>query len=42
MTSSASFDTPIVKIDNKIINNGKIGSITSKLSKIYFAKIKNK
>ena len=42
VTSSASFVTPIVKIDNKIIKNGKIGSITSKLSKIYFAKIKNK
>ena len=35
LTSSASFITPIVKIDTKFINNGKIGNITLKLASLY-------
>ncbi len=35
LTSSGSFITPILKIDNKKINNGKIGNITLKLAKMY-------
>ena len=36
LTSSGSFITPILKIDNKKINNGKIGNITLKLAEMYF------
>ncbi len=35
LTSSGSFITPILKIDNKEINNGKIGNITLKLAEMY-------
>ena len=35
LTSSGSFITPILKIDNKKINNGKIGDITLKLAEMY-------
>ena len=40
ITSSASFVTPIIKIDNKKINRGIIGSISRTLSEIYYDKIK--
>ena len=35
LTSSGSFITPILKIDNKKINNGKIGNITLQLAEMY-------
>ena len=35
ITSSGNFVTPIIKIDKKIINKGKIGVITLQLAKIY-------
>ena len=35
ITSSSSFVTPIIKIDSKIINKGKIGEISLKLAKLY-------
>ena len=35
LTSSSSFVTPIVKIDNKLINKGKIGNITMELARLY-------
>ena len=35
ITSSTSFVTPIIKIDSKFINNGKIGNISSQLALIY-------
>jgi len=35
LTSSSSFVTPITKIDNKLINKGKIGNITLELAKLY-------
>ena len=35
LTSSGSFITPILKVDNKKINNGKIGNITLKLAEMY-------
>ncbi len=35
LTSSGSFITPILKIDNKKVNNGKIGNITLKLAEMY-------
>ncbi len=35
LTSSGSFITPILKIDNKKINYGKIGNITLKLAEMY-------
>ena len=35
LTSSGSFVTPIIKIDNKLINHGKIGNITLKLASLY-------
>jgi len=35
LTSSGSFITPILKIDKKKINNGKIGNITLKLAVMY-------
>ena len=35
LTSSGSFITPILKIDKKKINNGKIGNITLKLAELY-------
>ena len=35
LTSSGSFITPILKIDNKKINNGQIGNITLKLAEMY-------
>ncbi len=35
LTSSGSFITPILKIDNKKINTGKIGNITLKLAEMY-------
>ena len=39
VTGATSLVTPILNIDNKKINKGRIGAITSKLSKIYFRKI---
>ena len=42
LTSSGSFITPILKIDNNTINKGKIGDITLKLATLYFKSIKNK
>ena len=41
LTSASSFVTPIIKIDNKIINAGKIGNISKQLSLIYFGTISN-
>ena len=38
LTSSSCFVTPIIKIDNKLINKGKIGTITNSLAKLYNAK----
>ena len=35
LTSSGSFVTPIIKIDSKLINKGKIGDITLKLYSLY-------
>ena len=35
LTSSGSFITPILKVDKKKINNGKIGNITLKLAEMY-------
>ncbi len=35
LTSSGSFITPILKIDNKKINKGKIGNITLRLAEMY-------
>ena len=35
LTSSSSFVTPITKIDNKTIKNGKVGKITYDLAKLY-------
>ena len=36
LTSSGSFVTPVIKVDSKLINNGKIGIITSQLANLYF------
>ena len=36
LTSSGSFVTPIIKIDSKFINHGKIGKITLQLAKAYY------
>ena len=41
LTSSGSFITPILKIDKKKINKGKIGNITLKLAKMYFTSCTN-
>ena len=41
LTSSGSFITPIIKIDSKLINNGKIGNITLKLAQLYFKSLNN-
>ena len=41
ITSSGSFVTPVLKVDNKKINKGKIGNITFKLATLYFESIKN-
>ena len=35
ITSSGSLVTPIIQIDNKKINSGKIGKITKKLAQLY-------
>ena len=35
LTSSGSFVTPIIKIDSKLINSGKIGTISLKLAQLY-------
>ena len=35
LTSSGSFVTPIIKIDSKLINYGKIGKVTMQLAEIY-------
>ena len=35
ITSASSFVTPIIKIDNKKINKGRIGPISRKLSEMY-------
>lgn len=40
LTSSSSFITPIIKIDSKKINNGKIGAITLKLAHLYYKTFK--
>ena len=39
VTSSTSFVTPIIKIDNIKINKGKIGPVSLKLSDIYYRKV---
>ena len=41
LTSSGSFVTPIIKIDSKLINKGKIGDVTLKLAKLYSKPIIN-
>ena len=41
LTSSGSFVTPILKVDKKVINKGKIGSITLNLSKLYLKSFSN-
>ena len=40
ITGSSNFVTPIFKIDNFLINKGKIGKITKKLAVLYFDKLK--
>ena len=40
LTSSGSFITPILKIDNNTINNGEIGNNTLRLATLYFKSIK--
>ena len=40
LTSSSSFVTPLIKIDNKKINNGKIGKLTLELAKLYILSLK--
>ena len=40
LTSSSSFITPLIKIDNKKINNGKIGKLTLELAKLYILNLK--
>ena len=35
ITSSGSLVTPIIQIDNKKINSGKIGKITKKIAQLY-------
>ena len=39
LTSSSSFVTPITKIDNKLINKGKIGNLTLELAKLYISSL---
>ena len=39
LTSSSNFVTPIIKIDNKLINKGRIGNITMELAKLYKLRI---
>jgi len=41
ITSSGSFITPVIKVDNKNINKGAIGNITFKLATLYFKSVKN-
>ena len=41
ITSASSFVTPIIKIDNKKINKGKIGPISRKLSEIYVGELRH-
>ena len=41
ITSSGSLITPINKVNNKIIKNGKIGILTKKLAKLLFQNYKN-
>ena len=36
LTSSGSFVTPIIKVDSKVINKGRIGKITRQLAVSYF------
>jgi D-alanine transaminase len=40
LTSSTSFVTPIIKVDSKLINKGKIGNITKYLAQSYFSHFK--
>ena len=40
ITSSGSLITPIIQVDNKKINSGKIGKLTKKLAQLYEKKIK--
>lgn len=40
LTSSGSFITPILKIDSKVINKGKIGKVTFELAETYFKSFK--
>ena len=35
ITSASSFVTPIIKVDSKLVNKGKIGKITLQLAKLY-------
>ena len=39
LTSSTSFVTPVIKVDKKLINNGKIGHITLKLADLYLKSV---
>ena len=41
LTSSGSFITPIIKIDTKIIGNGKVGKVTEQLAKSYYESFSN-
>ena len=36
LTGSGCFVTPVIKVDSKLINYGKVGSITSQLANLYF------
>ena len=36
LTSSGSFVTPIIKVDSRLINKGKIGNITLQLAQAYY------
>ena len=39
LTSSTSFVTPVIKVDKKLINDGKIGHITLKLADLYLKSV---
>ena len=41
LTSSSGFITPILKIDSKSVNNGRIGNITLKLATLYSKSLNN-
>ena len=41
LTSASSFVTPIIKVDDIEINDGKIGQTSSNLRNLYFSKLHN-